>query len=189
MAKLADKVRPEDPELATFLTDARFVDDLNDSLKDIESALRLKSAVDEAFSKLGAKIKSSAVSGQEPAKEISEDEIVGVAGNAWHPMTDSFELKLQPLHFGCVVRCRLAPSTKTFVGNTTSSTDMDAFVPRKLIRRQITSKHMGVFDIKGILIALKARCKRDLRDVFKATPTWDHAVSEGQIAKLRHQKL
>ena len=53
MAQLADKVRPE----ATFLTDARFVEDLNDSLKDIESAIRLKSAVDEAFSKLGAKIK------------------------------------------------------------------------------------------------------------------------------------
>ena len=70
MAQLADRVRPEDPELATFLTDARFVDDLNDSLKDIKSALRLKSPVDEAFSKLGAKIKGWAISGQEPAQEI-----------------------------------------------------------------------------------------------------------------------
>ena len=37
MAHLADVVRPEYPELANFLTDARFVDDLNDSLKDVES--------------------------------------------------------------------------------------------------------------------------------------------------------
>ena len=35
--------------MATFLTDARFVDDLNDCLNDIESALRLKFAVDEDF--------------------------------------------------------------------------------------------------------------------------------------------
>ena len=131
MAQITDRVSPEDPELATFLTDARFVDDLNDSLKDIKSVLRLKSAVDEAFSKSGAKIKGWAISGQEPAQEISEDGLVGVAGNAWHPMTDLVELKLQPLHFGCVVRGRLAPCTKTFVGNTTSSSDMDEFVPRK----------------------------------------------------------
>ena len=119
-----------DTELATFLTDARFVDNLNDSLKDIKSAHRLQSAVDEAFSKLGAKIKGWAISGQEPAPEISEDGLVGVAGNAWHPMTDTVELKLQPLHFGRVVRGRLAPCTKIFLGNTTSSTDMDDFIPK-----------------------------------------------------------
>ena len=60
---------------------------------------------------------------------------------------------------------------------------MDDFVPQYLTRRQITSKHMGVFDIKGLLIPLTARCKRDLRDVFKETPKWDHAVSGGLRAK------
>ena len=60
---------------------------------------------------------------------------------------------------------------------------MDDFVPRRLTTRQITSKHMGVFDIKGLLIPLTARCKRDLRDVFKETTAWDHAVSEGLRAK------
>ena len=40
-----------------------------------------------------------------------------------------------------------------------------------------------VFNIKGLLIPLTARCKRDLRDVFKETPAWDHAVSEGLRAK------
>ena len=70
---------------------------------------RSKSAVDEASSKLGAKIKGWAISGQEPAQEISEDGFVGVARNAWHPMTDSVELKLQPLHSGRVIRGRLHP--------------------------------------------------------------------------------
>ena len=50
MAQLADRVKAEDPELAVFLTDSRFVDNLNDSLKDIASAHRLQQAVNEAFS-------------------------------------------------------------------------------------------------------------------------------------------
>ena len=71
MAQLADRVKPEDPKLAAFLTDSRFVDDLNDSLKDIESARRLQTAVDEAFSNVGANIKGWAISGQDPVPEIS----------------------------------------------------------------------------------------------------------------------
>ena len=182
-AQLADRVKPEDPELADFLTDSRFVDDLNDSLKDIASAQRLREAVDEAFAKLGAKIKGWAISGQAPAPEISEDGLVGVAGNAWHPLTDTLELKLQPLHFGRTVRGRLAPDTKTFSGDTTTDRDMNNFVPKFLTRRQITSKHVGVFDIKGLLIPLTARCKRDLRDTFTETPKWDHSVFSGSRAK------
>ena len=94
MSQLADKVKPHDPELADFLTEARYVDDLNDSLESLEAALRLQGAVDAEFEKLGAKIKGWAVSKHPPAEEISENRLVGVAGYAWHPMSDSLELKL-----------------------------------------------------------------------------------------------
>ena len=50
LRQLADLVRDEDPELADFLTDGHFVDDLNDSLEDLQAALRLQEAVDRAFS-------------------------------------------------------------------------------------------------------------------------------------------
>ena len=113
----------------------------------------------------------------------ASDGLVGVAGNVWHPMTDTLELKLQPLHFGRTVRGRLAPDTKTFSGDTTTDRDMNNFVPKFLTRRQISSKHMGVFDIKGLLIPLTARCKRDLRDTFTVTPKWDHSVSPDLRAK------
>ena len=159
------------------------MDNLNDSLKDIASAHRLQQAVDEAFSRLGAKIKGWAISGQDPAPEISKDGLVGVAGNAWHPLTDTLELKLQFLHFGRIIRGRLAPSTKTFSGETTTDKDVVDFVPKSLTIRQITSKHMGVFDIKGLLILLTARYKRDLIDVFTETPKWDYSVSGGLRAK------
>ena len=91
--------------------------------------------------------------------------------NTWHPMIDLLELKTPPLHFGRVVRGRLAPCTKIFLRGTTSSTDVNDSAPKRLTRRHITSKHMGVFDIKGLLIPLTARCKPALRDVFKETPT------------------
>ena len=82
-----------------------------------------------------------------------------------------------------MVQGRLAPCTEIFLRDTTSSTDMNDYAPKRLTRRQITSKQMGVFDIKGLVIPLTARCKPALRDVFKETPTWDLAVSDGQGAR------
>ena len=132
MSQLADKVKPHDPELADFLTEARYVDDLNDSLESLEAALRLQGAVDAEFEKLGAKIKGWAVSKHPPAEEISENGLVGVAGYAWHPMSDSLELKLNQLHFGKIVRGRLSPNTLIFSGDSSCFGDMDKFVPAKL---------------------------------------------------------
>ena len=95
-------------------------------------------------------------------------------------MSDSLELKLNQLHFGKIVRGRLSPTTLIFSGDSSCFGDMDKFIPTKLSKRQITSKVMGIFDIKGILIPLTARLKRDLRDIFRSTPEWDHAVTPEQ---------
>ena len=176
MRQLADLVRGEDPELADFLTKCRFVDDLNESMESMETAIRLHAAVDRAFAKLGARVKGWAIAGHPPAPEISENGYVGVAGMAWHTETDTVELKLSELHFGKVVRGRLAPNTRTFKGNTKDVTDMEKFVPSKLTKRTITSKFMGIYDLRGLLIPLTGRLKRDLRDISVATPQWDHAV-------------
>ena len=73
MRQLANMVRPDDPELADFLTKCRFVDDLNDSMESIQAALRLKAVVDDAFTKLGVKVKGCAIAQQPPAPEISEN--------------------------------------------------------------------------------------------------------------------
>jgi hypothetical protein len=47
---------------------------------------------------------------------------------------------------------------------------MDNFVPIKLTKRQVTSKFMGLFDLRGLLIPLTARLKKDLRDIVAITP-------------------
>ena len=89
MSQLADKVKPHDPELADFLTEAGF-----------------QGAVDAEFKKLGAKTKGWAVSKHPPVEEISENGLIGVAGYAWHPMSGSLEPKLNELHFGKTIRGR-----------------------------------------------------------------------------------
>ena len=73
MRQLADIVRPDDTELADFLSTCRFVDNLNDSMESIQAALRLKEVVDDAFTKLGVKVKGLAIALQPPAPEISEN--------------------------------------------------------------------------------------------------------------------
>ena len=174
MRLLAERVRPVNPELADFIMEARFVDDLNDSFANITEADLLREAVDKAFAEFGAEAKGWAITGKPPPAEISEDGIVGVAGTAWHPESDYVELKINPLHFGKPVRGRLPPKTPIFIEGSFS---MDNFVPRKLTKRMITSKFMGIFDLRGLLIPLTARFKRDLRDISNTTPDWDTAVT------------
>ena len=99
MRLLAEKVRPINPQLADFIMEARFVDDINDSFKNITEAEALREAVDKAFAEYGAECKGWAITGKAPPPESSEEGIVGVAGMAWHPETDYVELKINQLHF------------------------------------------------------------------------------------------
>ena len=48
---------------------------------------------------------------------------------------------------------------------------MESFVPKKLTKRMVTSKFMGIFDLRGLLIPLSARFKRDLRNIVNTTPS------------------
>ena len=86
--------------MADFLLEAKFIDDLNDSLANLTDAEALEKAVDEPFAEYSAECKGWAITGLPPPPEISEDGIVGVAGMAWHPETDYIELKIQQLYIG-----------------------------------------------------------------------------------------
>ena len=91
--------------MADFLLEAKFIDDLNDSLANLTDAEALEKAVDEPF----AECKGWAITGLPPPPEISEDGIVGVAGMAWHPETDYIELKIQQLYIGQKFRGKAPP--------------------------------------------------------------------------------
>ena len=79
----------------------------------------------------------------------------------WLPETDYIELKIQQLHFGKMVRGRLSPKTKVFKDGSSAK---ENFVPQKLTTRMVMSKFMSIFDLRGLLIALTARYKKDMRN-------------------------
>ena len=177
MRQLAERLKDSNPKLADFLTECRFVDDINSSEPSKEDCDALQQAADAELGLLGVESKGWGRTGEHPSDDIAEDGVMSVAGMSWRPNVDSLELKLGTLHFGKVSRGRLDPNAQTFDGKFATFKDMDTFVPQKLTKRMITSKFMGVFDLLGKLIPLTARMKKDLRKMIRATPTWDEAVS------------
>ena len=67
--------------------------------------------------------------------------------SVWQVWVDSLEVKYAPLHFGSVSRGRLTAGTQIFEGKFGTLEEMDIFVPKKLTKRIIISKFMGVFDL------------------------------------------
>ena len=177
MRQFAEYLKTTNPKLADFLTNSRFVDDLNDSVASKEDMDNLQKDADQELASLGVEIKGWAKTGDPPSEEIAENGGVGVAGMHWCPDIDSLELKMSPLHFGKVARGRLPSSTKIFQGEFGNLEHMENFVPPNLSKRQVVSKFMGVFDPLGKLIPLTSKLKMDLRDLMADTPTWDEGVS------------
>ena len=113
-----------------------------------------------------------------PPEQIAVDGCLGVAGMSWCPLLDTLEVKIGKLHFGTVSRGRLAPGTETFNGKFGNIKEMDDFVPKQLTKRMVMSKFMGVFDLLGKLIPLRAKMKRDLRLLTNVVTSWDETVPD-----------
>ena len=60
--------------------------------------------------------------------------------------------------------------TQFFSGN---QSEIDQFVPKKLSRRQVTSKYSSIFDLTGKMGPILAEAKDLLRDTIEATTDWD----------------
>ena len=87
--------------VADFIEKRFYVDDGGTSVATMEDAYQLTKTTDKELSTLGMRVKGWTISFNEPSPEVSEDGIsVGFAGMQWIPAVDSFNLKIQPLHFG-----------------------------------------------------------------------------------------
>ena len=178
MRQLAEHMRRTNPKLAEFLTEGRFVDDLNGSEDSKQSCDQLQRDADECLALLNVESKGWGKTGELPSKEISDDGSLSVAGLSWWPEIDIIEVKIAILHFGSVSRGKLSSGTRIFDGNYgLDIEDMDKFVPPNLTKRMIVSKFMGVFDLLGKLVPLTSRMKRDLRAMMRDTASWDQPVS------------
>ena len=114
MRQLAEVIKDDNPRLASFFTDSRYVDDLNDSESSEEKLENLQRDAVKILGMLNVELKGWARSGKAPDAEISADGSIGVAGMSWEPLIDSLQVKIGNLHFGSVVRGRLSSGTKVF---------------------------------------------------------------------------
>ena len=173
---LAEYIRPRNPRLAELLLEGRFVDDLGDSDKDLETVQNLIKAADELFESVGWSVKGYSVSGSNPHPDVTTDGVsVDVGGMTWYPLIDCVAVKIPPLHFGKKSRGKLVVGTEVFDG---SFEDLKKFVPKKLTRRQVISKFSSVFDMYGKLEPVRAKMKLDARSATEETTGWDGEVTQ-----------
>ena len=174
--KLAKYVKDEHPELAEFLTNSRYVDDLGDSDVTVEKCKELTKKADELFAQVGMTCKDWSYSGEIPSDKVSPDgRTVSIGGMYWSSEIDSVECKIPSLHFGSVARGRIKAGTELFEG--AMEEDMEKFVPLKVTPRQIASKYLSFYDILQISLPVTAGMKRDLRRVMKETDGWDVPIT------------
>ena len=175
--KLAQFVQEDNPELADFLVNCRFVDDLGCSAKDVPTLKKLTDAADELFEKVDLACKGFTYSGSDPIPELTDDgKTLSIGGLKWHSKLDLLEIPFPALHFSKKLRGRLVVGTKVFEGSCLD--DMNKFVPAKLTRRMIFSKNGAIFDLPGKFAPILASFKLNLREAVKLTKGWDDAVPE-----------
>ena len=170
--KLAESVKDEKPAVAEVLTDRTYVDDIGDSKEDERQCLALMAELDEVLGSVGCKIKGWAITGSDPSDKLSKDGLsLGVGGMAWLPKLDILIVRIPELHFGKFIRGKLKPGTLLFTGG--SLAELGEFVPKKLTKRQATSKLASIFDPRGKLAPVLAAAKQLLRLTNQQTIGWD----------------
>ena len=184
LEELAKQIEEEFPELASFLVNSRYVDDLQDSRSTQDKCFTLAKNADTVFERIGLKCKAWTYSGLPPPAAVSKDGLsIGVGGFAWYSEGDILELKIPQLHFGKPKRGKFPETVKFF---NESDMTMNEFVPQKLTKRQVTSKLASVYDILGKLAPITIGLKVDLSDVFKCTKDWDDAIPLDMREKWVH---
>ena len=173
--KLAEFVRPNDPELAEFLIKSRFVDDLGDSGASVGEIDRLVERADVLFESVSWKCKGWTISSRPPHPDVTKDGIsIDVGGMVWYPVVDCLSVKIPTLHFGKKQRGKLMVGTEIFEG---SFADMQKFCSKRFTRRVVVSKFYAVYDPFGLLTPVTASIKVDTSQAVKETDGWDDEIS------------
>ena len=168
---LSDDIEQSDPELAKFIRNSRYCDDLGDLKKNEHDCDSLTSRADDQFARISLECKGWSRSGKPPPERVSKNGMsVNVAGLHWFPEVDAFEIKIPPLHFSRRSRGRLDHGSEIFTG---SFGELDSFVPTNLTRRIVASKCASLFDLPGKLVPITIGLKSDLRKVVQNTAGWD----------------
>ena len=136
MVKLAEEVKEENPALADFIVNSRFVDDQGHSEENKAALRKLVKAADSLFEQVGLKCKGWTYSYEDPPPNVKEDDgTVSIGGMRWHSKVDCVEIPVPQLHFSKKSRGRLVVGTEVYNGSCLA--DLDKFVPQELTLRMV----------------------------------------------------
>ena len=77
-------LRKKHPDLAEFLINSRYVDDLGDSKETLERCKELTDKADELFAQVGMTCKDWSYTGTSPSEKVSPDgRTVSIGGMYW----------------------------------------------------------------------------------------------------------
>ena len=93
MVKLADEVKEENPALADFILNSRFVDDQGHSEENKAALKKLVKAADNLFEQVGLKCKGWTYSFEDPPPNVKEEDgTVSIRGMRWHSKVNCMEV-------------------------------------------------------------------------------------------------
>ena len=168
----------------------RYVDDLANSYQDREEMESETKYTIETLEKYGLYLKSHsfAVSGKEPAKEISKDGTVGIGSYIWYPESDHFSCNAPILFIGNKVRGSYT-NLKVFEG--TTEQELYNFFPKDFTLRETLSRVASHYDAGiGILTPLIAELRGYVRESMLANRTsngetnWEASISETTLKQI-----
>ena len=110
-------ITDDEVRVADFIKSGWYVDDGGTSVGSFEEAKKLTSGTDKELASINMRVKGWTYSFNDPPPEVSDDGTsVAFAGMRWIPSVDSFNLKIQELHFGKKKRGRYPENLVKFDG-------------------------------------------------------------------------
>ena len=173
MELLSKEYKETNPELYRLLTNCRYVDDLSSSVSNTTEAQKLKNEADELLHSVGMITKGWTMSGQEPNEDLAVDGKLAVGGYNWDSKKDTISIRVPPIHYSKKRKGKI--SDELFEGKTKA--ELDAFTPKHITFRQVTSRYASIFDIRGIISPLLSDLKLLLRESgTTASRAWEFTL-------------
>ena len=165
----AERFESDSPRAAILLKKSSYVDDIIDSVRDKESAVKLTTEAEAMLLKGGFKIKFWSYSGDIP-KNDEDGEVIRVLGVGWNHVKDTIcfkaALNFSPKRGGA------------HVNNDLMMCDVPEMIPATLTRRMVLSQVMKIYDPLGLLSPFTLQAKVFLRETWSLKLSWDDPLPE-----------
>ena len=171
------------PRACQFILESSYVDDLIDSVKNMQCAEKLAKDTEEVLAKGGFFVKcwqSTGASDTLQGGELKEsaDGCVGVLGVSWNPADDTINFVVT-LNF----------SKKKHGERTEPKLERESLpesLPSVLTKRLVLQQVMGIYDPMGLVSPFTLLAKIYLRETWQLKLDWDDALPPQLYKKWAH---